>query len=71
LKEHFTVTVDVSFYHEALTAAINEACASQLDSEGCSMTTPCPECKALAKAIEARLIRAFIAGQKSMMPSGD
>lgn len=57
------------FKEEAKRAAVNEACAG--DDSKCDYLDPCVYCQALAKIIEAKLIRAFIAGQKSMQPTGD
>lgn len=53
------------FKREALLAAVNEACEPQ-DAVWCSIELPCPACKALGNAIEARLVRAFLAGQASV-----
>lgn len=59
------------FAQESLDAAINEACASTEEATNCSMATPCEYCLALAKQIEGRLRRAFLAGQASMTRTGD
>lgn len=57
------------FKQEALTAAINEACAG--DDTTCSLTSPCAFCQALATALEHKLRKAFIAGQMSMQGGED
>lgn len=56
---------------EALLLAINEACAGTEAALTCTLDTPCPECKALANALSQALIRAFMAGQASVIPRGD
>lgn len=53
------------FIGESEAAAVNEACAGELVN--CSKLSLCPECQALAKAIENRLVRAFNAGRASMV----
>lgn len=61
----------ISFAYEARTAAVNEACGSVEEAATCSVKNLCPACNALAHMIESRLIRAFMAGQRSMQPAGD
>jgi hypothetical protein len=54
-----------NFTEEAKTAAVNEACAG--GNVACVRENLCPECQALAIAIEDRLKRAFAAGAASMV----
>lgn len=43
--------------------AINEACAYwRIPPVSCVLDSPCPECKALAKAIRGRLLEVYMAG---------
>lgn len=61
--------LNFDFDHEARVAAMNEACAYRgPDAVECSPVKLCDECEALAVSIKARLVRAFIAGQASMVP---
>lgn len=71
MSEESYDTLKISFAHEARTAAVNEACVEGDESATCNIVHLCPYCQALANAIEARLIRAFITGQKSMQAAGD
>lgn len=59
------ITPVPDFSAEARLAAVNEAC-DLVDAAGCTIDTLCPACRALANAIEARLNRAFLAGQASV-----
>lgn len=61
----------IDFKGEALTLAVNEACAGTEAALECSLLTPCPECKALANALEQALARAFLAGVASMQREKD
>lgn len=53
------------FDWEATTAACNEACAGE--AVVCTWDELCPECKALKNAVRQRLIRAYAAGEASML----
>jgi hypothetical protein len=54
------------FSKEALLTAINEACdLNDADGLNCNIDKPCKYCANLAKAIEIRLVKAFVAGQQT------
>lgn len=56
-----------NFKQVAEELALNEACAYQeRPPVSCVFGSPCPECRALGKAIERRLVEMFMLGQKSM-----
>lgn len=53
------------FDWEATIAAVNEACAG--GDVACTANELCPECAVLKNSIKLRLIRAFAAGEASMI----
>lgn len=57
------------FDREATEAAVGEACAGE--ATDCSLDALCAECNALKVGLVARLTRAFLAGQASMVSRGD
>jgi hypothetical protein len=61
------MTLVPDFRSEAEQVALNEACdPTDPASKDCRAGALCPFCAALAKVIEARFVRVFIAGQASV-----
>jgi len=53
------------FKAEAINCAVNEACSG--DDTTCTVSQPCVFCLTLAHLIEKALLRAFVAGQASIL----